>query len=261
MNKITKAALTLNAAGLIRGARCGARDAARRLVHAYDKIDPFGLPSALPATLKQLQTLPSIDLREVVPKLPVIRFDSGYSHTDGSLFTKELVVLLALLIDWKPEIILEIGTFCGSTTRALALNAPGATVHTVDLPLNFDLASEPLEGMPKDDFHLIKARRVGKAFVSTPEEKQIAQHFADTAKWNFLPAKGASFFFIDGAHTYEYARNDTEKCFSIAATQARFVWHDVDDLHPGVIRYLHELAGSGRAIRRINETALAFFDL
>jgi hypothetical protein len=261
MKKIFKAALAFNFAGMIRGTRCGAGDAARRLVDAYDGIDPFGLPSALPATLRQLQALPAIDLCEAVPALPVVWFDSGYSYMDGAMPAKDLTALLALLIVRKPEMILEIGTFFGTTTRALALNAPGAKVHTVDLPLDFNPVSEPSEAMLKDDFHLIKARRVGQAFGSTPEAKQIVQHLVDTANWDFQPAKGSSFFFIDGAHTYEYIKNDTEKCFSIAAPQARFVWHDVDDRHPGVVRYLHELAGPGRAIRRIKETALAFFDL
>jgi hypothetical protein len=262
MKKILKAALGLNPAGVIRAVRYGARDAAKRSALAYDTIDPLGGSfEASPETLRQLGDIPVVDISDVVTNLPIVRMDGRQRYVDGALPQSDLMALLALLHDSKPELILEIGTFNGATTAALALNAPQAMVHTVDLPLNFDPNQEQSGALPKDDFHLIKQRRVGEAYASIPELKNIVQHFVDTAEWDFLPVKGTSFFFIDGAHTYEYARNDTEKCLSIAAAHSRFILHDCDERHADVVRYVHELLRQGQRIARIKNTALSFFDL
>ena len=261
MKKIIKVALALNAAGILRAIRFGPREAARRLIQAYYAIDPFGKPFEVsPDTLKQLSTIPVMDINDVVTKFPIAKIDGRQQYVDGALPHPDLMALLALLDEWKPDLVLEIGTFNGSTTAAMALNAPRAIIHTVDLPLNFDPAQEEAGAMPKDDFHLIKQRRVGEAYASLPEIKNIVQHFADSAKWNFAPVKGASFFFIDGAHTYEYARNDTEKCLSVAAPRSRFILHDCDDHHADVVRYVHELVRQGYPVSRIKNTSLAFFD-
>jgi methyltransferase family protein len=261
VKKITKALLALNFAGILRALRYGPREAKRRLVDAYDAIDPFGKPvEAPPETIKRLAAIPSVYLSDVVPEPPIVRVDGRQKYVDGALPHLDLMALLALLADSKPDLVLEIGTFNGATTAAMALNAPWAVIHTVDLPLNFEPVQNEAGAMPKDDFHLIKQRQVGEAYASLPEIKNIVQHFADSAKWDFAPVKGASFFFIDGAHTYEYARNDTERCLSVAAPRSRFVLHDCDENHADVVRYVYELVREGKPVFRIKNTSLAFFD-
>jgi hypothetical protein len=262
MNKITKAVLALNVAGVARALRCGPGDAARKLISACDVIDPWGKPSEeiSDETLQHSQSVPMVDLEGVVPQLPFLRMDARQDFIDGALPYRDLVALLSLLDEWKPELVLEIGTFNGSTTAAMALNAPQAVIHTVDLPLDYDPSREEAGAMPKDDHHLIKKRRVGQAYISRPEIKNIVQHFVDSSDWDFAPVKGASFFFVDGAHTYDYVRNDTEKCMAVAAPRARFLLHDCDEYHADVIRYASELVRQGKSIRRIRNTAIAFFD-
>ncbi len=261
MKKIPKALLSLNTAGLIRALRSGPRDAARRLVDAFDKIDPFGVPQKISTTtLEQFFEIPKVDIREIVAQLPIVRVDSSQRNIDGALPQPDLMALLALLNDSRPSSIVEIGTFNGATTAALALNAPWATVHTLDLPLDYQPGQDEQGVLPKDDFHLIRQRRVGEAYTSLPEIKNIVQHYVDSAKWDFAPVRGASFFFIDGAHTYAYAKNDTEKCLSIAAPRSRFVLHDCDERHADVVRYVHELRLQGESVVCIKGTSLAFFD-
>ena len=63
--------------------------------------------------------------------------------------------------------------------------------------------------------------------------------------------------FIDGSHTYEYVKNDTEKCLRIAGDGATLVWHDCDRTHPGVVRYLCELKDAGHDVVRIRRTPIA----
>lgn len=252
--------MALNAAGLVRAIRFGPREAARRVVDAYDAIDPFGKPvEASPNVLKQLSTIPIVDINDVAPQFPIVKIDGRQKYVDGALPHLDLMALLALLDDWKPDLVLEIGTFNGSTTAAMALNAPRAIIHTVDLPLDFDPAREEADAPPKDDFHLIKQRRVGEAYASLPEIKNIVQHFADSAKWDFAPVKGAFFFFIDGAHTYEYVRNDTEKCLSVAAPRSRFILHDCDERLADVVRYVSDLVSQGKPVFRIKKHLARLF--
>jgi hypothetical protein len=262
MTKHTKAFLACNLAAVIRALRSGTRGVASKLAAAFDLIDPFGPPFSeiSPETLRQFYAIPEVEMSQVVAQQPVIRLDSRHQPADGALPHFDLMALLSLLDDWKPSVVLEIGTFNGATTAAMALNAPNATIHTVDLPLGFDPGQEQPGEMPKDDFHLIEKRRVGEGYASVPEIKNVVQHFADSAKWDFAPVKGASFFFIDGAHTYAYARNDTEKCLAVAAPRSRFIVHDCDERHPEVVRYLYELVGQGIPVVRVKNTSLAFFD-
>jgi hypothetical protein len=261
MQKVAKAALALNLAALIRGLRHGPREAARRLVESFDKIDPFGPEiETSPEALRLLNGIPLIDFKDIAPAPPLVTIDGRHSFTDGALPQTDLFALLALLKEWNPGIVLEIGTFNGATTCAIALNAPGAVVHTVDLPVGFEPSRDQAGGIPMDDYHLIRMRQVGAAYKTTPEVKNVIQHFADSATWDFAPAKGASFFFVDGSHTYEYAKNDTEKCLAIGAPRSRILIHDCDERHVGVMRYVNELIQQGRRVQRVRGTSLAWFD-
>jgi hypothetical protein len=112
---------------------------------------------------------------------------------------------------------------------------------------------------PKDDFHLIERRIVGREFKGLPIEAKIKQHFGDTAVMDFSKLGNAAFFFIDGSHTYEYCKNDSEKCFALCLGKGVFLWHDCDHSHSGVIRFISEWRAAGRDIVRIEETSLAYW--
>ena len=87
------------------------------------------------------------------------------------------------------------------------------------------------------------------------------QHYGDTATWDFRNAQGATFFFIDGSHTYDYARNDTEKALAVSrGHHATFVWRDCDEDHPGVVRWLRDMIAAGHPVRRIAGTHLGILE-
>lgn len=200
-----------------------------------------------------LKRIPQVDLCDLIGK-PVIRVDGSYSYVDGSLPWNDIVALMSLLVDRSPRSVVEVGTFNGYTTRLMSLNLPDAEIHTIDLPENY---GDDGKGMPKDDWHLISARRVGSQYRADPSVKNVRQHFGDTAQLVFPPAEA---FFIDGSHTYAYARNDTEK--ALASPEARLlVWHDCNMDHPGVTRWLTEMIHSGYPVRHIRGTNLATLDL
>ena len=173
----------------------------------------------------------------------------------------QAMALLAILIAEAPNEVLEIGTYMGHTTRLMAENLESATIHTVDLPEAFshdNRAADP-SSLVKDDFHLIARRVVGREYRTRAAAKRIRQHFADTATWDFREAGCPTFFFIDGSHTYEYCKNDSEKCFELCAGRGVFLWHDCDKNHPGVRRLIREWRAEGRDIKVISDTSLAYW--
>ncbi len=155
--------------------------------------------------------------------------------------------------------VLEIGTYMGHTTRQMAENLGTAIIHTVDLPQNFSVERDPEQNFPKEDVDLIARRVVGRDFNGHPCASRIKQHFADTARWDFHEAGQPTFFFIDGTHTYEYCKNDSEKCFELCGGRGVFLWHDCNETHPGVVRFISEWRRQGKDIKRIAGTSIAYW--
>ena len=259
--KLSKAACGLNLAVLLRTLRFGPRDAVRKAVRAYDAVNPLADgPRVNPRVWGLLANFKRIGLSEVIAARRSIIIDGSLIFADGSLVLQDQVALMSLVCDRKPEIVLEIGTYNGATTRLIALNLPRAKIHTLDLPP--DISSEELHQskLPKDDFHLIGNRRVGEAIVSDPAITNVTQHYGDSATWDFSPVRGLDFVFIDGSHTYQYIRNDTIRCAEAAAGRATFAWHDFNYSHYDVVRYLTEMANAGLPVRHIEMTNLVVLD-
>ncbi len=142
----------------------------------------------------------------------------------------------------------------------MAENLPSAIIHTVDLPEDFRGKSDPIVNTSKDYFHLTSRRIVARDFKGHPREGRIRQHFTDTPTWDFQVAGKPAVFFIDGSHTYEYCRNDSEKCYKLCGGKGVFLWHDCDDGHLGVVRFLAEWRELGRDVRRISGTPIAYWE-
>lgn len=215
--------------------------------------------SASSIVTRDLASIPSVLLEDLLGDrkleiwLPIDR------HIDGALPAHQAIILYSLLVAEQPKVVLEIGTYNGHTTRAMATNLPEAIIHTVDLPPDFAQENDPVKDLQKDDFHLIAKRKVGRDFLDTPQASRIRQHFSDSAVFDFKQAEGATFFFIDGSHTYEYCKSDSEKAFELCGGKGIFVWHDCNDDHPGVVKFIREWRQKGRDIVRINGTCVAYW--
>lgn len=203
-----------------------------------------------------LKSIPIVKINDLIgQKEPCVTITIK-SLDEGMLPINQLLVLLAIIVTENPQEVLEIGTYMGNTTKLIAENLPSCLIHTVDLPLETNGQNEII---PKDDFHLINKRIVGRDYKGLTCERRIHQLLVDTAEWDFKEAANASFFFIDGSHTYEYVKNDSEKCLSVCRKDAVFVWHDCDDDHPGVIKFINEWILLGRSIVRIGGTPFAYW--
>jgi|SRR6516162_4971095 predicted O-methyltransferase YrrM len=203
--------------------------------------------------MKYPLVLPEITLSDLKCNVPTAFTHLPYK--DGQLPDDQAYFLLSMLVAAAPKAVLEIGTYFGHTTLHMAENLPDAIIHTVDLPVDF-VSFAPTQ-WTKTDHHLITAREVGKFFREHPLNIRIRQYFADTASWDFSIYNPApTFFFIDGSHSYDYVKNDSEKCYDLCNGKGIFVWHDVDENHGAVIRFLQEWRELRRDVRQIRGTPL-----
>jgi hypothetical protein len=206
-----------------------------------------------------LRSIPALTLEQLLAGRRASVAIDVQEYTSGMLPWRESVALLSLITVANPAVVLEIGTFMGFTAKVIARSLPNAVVHTLDLPLDFKPDGDA-SAIHIDDFHLIQERTPGREFLNTPEAARIRQHFGNSATWDYSLAAGATCFFIDGSHTYEHCKIDSEKCYELCGGKGVFFWHDCDDGHPGVVRFAAEWREQGRALVRIKETNLAYWD-
>lgn len=209
---------------------------------------------------RALRIVPVVTLETLLNgSKPTISLNIG-SKEDGAMPYYQAIPFVSLLVKHNPSVVLEVGTFLGHTTKLVAQNLPQATVHTFDLPPDFLSKQDTVTHLNKDDFHLIEKRKTGREFLGTPYEVRIQQHLGDTATIDFTVAQGSTFFFIDGSHTYDYCKNDSDKCYELCKGKGVFIWHDCDFAHPGVVQFVNEWRTLGRNIVRIEGTPLAYLN-
>ena len=149
-------------------------------------------------------------------------------HADGNVSLEELRCIAKLVKYFEPKTLFEIGTFDGRTTMNMALNAPAADIYTLDLPKAEIHKTE--HRIKKGDQTFINKEESGTRFSNTEQAKQITQIYADSASYDYSQLAGkVDFVFVDGAHTYEYVKSDTEAAFTLlGSTGGLIVWHDYE---------------------------------
>jgi hypothetical protein len=208
---------------------------------------------------------------EVRGRLPAVDYDEA-THPEaaivlpvvvgrpGNVSDAELVAMARLVAIRRPSSLLEIGTFDGRTTLALAANAPeGAVVTTLDLPADAT-HSLPIEGR---DAVLIDKPVSGALIAGSPYASRVKQLYGDSATYDF-GSLAVDFAFIDGSHSYEYALSDSRRVRAMMrGDRGIILWHDYGGEWEGVTRALDELASEPefRGLRWIRGTSLAMLEL
>jgi predicted O-methyltransferase YrrM len=170
--------------------------------------------------------------------MPLSMIDEESGHTNHA----EGLYVAAISQLRRPRRIFEFGTFIGRTTRHLAAMNPEAEVWTLDLPR---------EANP---FRF--ADRVGSYFEGTPEAARIHFLREDARTFDPTPYRGTmDFIWVDGDHSYEGVRNDSEKAFQMLAPGGAILWHDFGPDSLGLARYVAELTQT-RPLFRIARTSL-----
>lgn len=172
----------------------------------------------------------------------------------ASISMLEGATLAAFIQKVAAKRIFEFGTYKGVSTTQLALNLPDdGMVYTLDLPEDHPAYTLAI---PKAEEREIAAE-TGKGIL-IPRELRHKVTFlcSDSATFDTTPYLGSmDLVFVDGAHSYEYVKNDTEKGWAMLRHGGIIAWHDCTPSHPEVVRYLKSHTPIPTLVRG---TALAF---
>jgi len=156
----------------------------------------------------------------------------------------------------KPKQIVEFGTFLGLGTATMAMNCD-AEILTIDLP-DSSQAGENQSLNEADQLLVTHSRnRVGSFYAGKPISRRIREIRCDSRGLDLKQhVSSAELCLVDGGHSYECIRADTDNAFRVITPGGIIVWDDYSWLYPDVVRYLNEKARSGMTLVRIKGTNL-----
>jgi hypothetical protein len=162
---------------------------------------------------------------------PLKKFDTITLHEMGRRPTNinDIKGLLSLL-DRSSDNFLEIGTWYGSTLFELARRFPTKTFHSVDF-LEIEL--------PYKCAMTTRASRqdIGKYAKDLPN---VRLHYIESKEFEY-GNKNIGLVFIDGNHSYEGVKLDTDKALEYFKKEKKsgiICWHDSNNNYFGVPKYL-----------------------
>ncbi len=204
--------------------------------------------------------IPPITAKELFPEAPAVRV-LEQDVVSGNVSAYEILVINQLMAMHKPDACFEIGTFDGRTTLNMAVNAgPQCRVHTLDLPA--EDADRTAHRIAHGDDKFIRKAASGTRFAGTPWATQIVQWYGDSATFDYSSFEGRmDFVFVDGAHSYDYVKHDTETALKLLKPEGGLIlWHDYGSKYwKDLTRAMNELYPEHPALgtmRHIRGTAL-----
>jgi len=203
--------------------------------------------------------LPQVKFDQLVGPDTVLKL-ADFHGREGNVTLYELSVISAIVSHRRPRVLLEIGTFDGNTTLQMAHNSPeDARIYTLDLPPDGDATAALAPG---DAAYIADRQKLDRKYAGTSVGHKVVQCLGDSATYDFhsiLEHGRPELVFIDGSHSYDYVRNDTEKVLEILAPGGAVLWHDYVPAWPGVMSYLEDLH-TRMPLRCIEGTALVYLD-
>lgn len=182
-------------------------------------------------------------LAEILPDVAKVSLPVGaVQELTGHANKVDMLFVCAIAKHRKARRILEFGTYLGRTTYHLTYASPSAHVTTVALPD----AQAAVYG----------AFEVGSFYRGTAREKRITELRLDSGQLDEQEyERRFDFILIDGDHSYEGVRSDSEKAFKMLRRGGAILWHDFAPKTPGVVRYARELSQQ-LPLFRIKRTSL-----
>lgn len=155
---------------------------------------------------------------------------------------KEVLFLCALAkAGYSP--IVEFGTFRGRTTYNLALNSEGQ-ITTIDIG---DEKGQMIDVQVNVEKHAYATHKTGEVFLCAPQSirSHVRQLIGDSTKLDLSSMdKTVGLVIVDGGHSYEVCRSDSEKALRLVKPGGVIVWDDYTSYWPGVKKALDELSTS-----------------
>jgi len=169
----------------------------------------------------------------------------------------ERFCLAALAVTRGVKSIFEFGTYDGATTLLLARSVPDARIFTLDLPE--DQVGE-VDAVAEQQ--LAVAGGLGSKFRLEGTNGQITQLVGDSRLYDFTPYLGAvDLVLVDGGHSYECIRSDSENALRMLAPGGLVVWDDYTDSWPAVVRAVDDVATASRIrVMALFPTEFAVYD-
>lgn len=182
---------------------------------------------------------------QLFPMLSAISIPIGVIHQESHHANHtDMVYVCGMASVANARRIFEFGTYRGQTTCGLASVCKDAQIYTLNLPLNDDPRYAPYIGM---------------YIARSPDRDRINQIFCDSRTFDTTPyCRSMDYIFIDGDHSYEGVKNDTEKALQLLKPGGIIVWHDYAAKSPGVLEYLAEFSQQ-RPLFRLRKTCLAVY--
>jgi len=216
--------------------------------------DLFHIFGAADAVAQQIEN-PEADTR-VFPPVDVARIlDTScrfsfeiFPGVGASISLIEAAALSALIQRTHAMRVFEFGTYKGVSTTQLALNLPdGGMVYTLDLPADHPVYLSYSE----------LASESGMQMLVPPDlSHKVTFLKEDSAQFDTTPYRGTmDLVFVDGYHSYEYIKNDTEKGLEMLRPGGVIAWHDCVASRPEIIRYLKTISPLPQLVET---TSLAF---
>ena len=203
-----------------------------------------------------LMRFPHVDVSDLLPANgPPLKVELAlFPKTHASISVLEFTCIILLLKQAQARNVFEFGTFKGVSITQMALNLPPQSrILTLDLP------EEPTQTKfaiadPED---AVIAAEKGKGSLIPAELRPRIQFLQqDSAAFDAAPYAGQmDFVFVDGAHNYDYVRNDSEKGWLMLRRGGTIAWHDCRVQDPDVVKYLLQ---SPFQPKRISGTTLAY---
>jgi predicted O-methyltransferase YrrM len=201
-----------------------------------------------------VRRLAAIDPLDLVAETEVAIVTHFFKGVPASVSQLEAMSLALLMKAVKARTAFEFGTYKGVSTTQLAANLqPDGTLYTLDLPEETEQATRLR--IHKDVERQIAAEK-GKGSL-IPAELRSKIEFLRMDSADFDPASFSEkmdLVFVDGAHSVDYVRNDSEKGWRMVRPGGILIWHDCVPNHPDVVRYI---LNCGYATGRISGTSLA----
>lgn len=205
------------------------------------------------AAARFVPRLPRAALEDLFPGIEALTITMRHEVRERALLYGEAYVLSLITAHVRPRNIFEIGTASGQATLLMARQASEAKIDTLDLG-----RAEATLGVQEDEPPWSDVESIGEAYRASEHAGRITQHFGDSASFDFAPFAGrVDLVFIDGAHTYDYVRSDSENALRMLSSGGVIVWDDCNYQNPGVGRALLELSRSGTPVHRVHGTRFA----
>ncbi|MGP8200067.1 MAG: O-methyltransferase [Limisphaerales bacterium] len=203
-----------------------------------------------------LLCFPSVHPHDLLPEsgYPGMVRLALFPKSYASISMIETASLILLMKKAGAGNVFEFGTFKGISVTQFALNLPAdSLICTLDLPDEMSNTKFAIT----DPGDLGIAIETGKGSLVPPELRpRVTFIQQDSAALDISPYAGRmDFVFVDGAHNYDYIKNDSEKAWQMLRNGGIIAWHDCRPQDPDVVRYL---LNSAYQPTRILGTTVAF---